>query len=55
MYGGSSQFGNGGGNWSAVASQNDATGYGAGGGSMETSGGNGGAGTPGIVVVWEYQ
>jgi hypothetical protein len=55
MYGGSSQFGNGGGNWSAVAGQNDATGYGAGGGSMETSGGNGGSGTAGIVVVWEYK
>jgi hypothetical protein len=51
---GSSQFGHGGQNWSVVASQNDATGYGAGGGSMETSGGNGGAGTQGIVIVYEY-
>jgi len=54
MYAGSSQFGNGGGNWSVIASQNDATGYGAGGGSMETSGGTAGAGTAGIVIVYEY-
>ena len=49
---GSSQFGHGGMNWSSVASQNDATGYGAGGGAMEHSGGAGGDGTDGIVIVW---
>ena len=52
---GSSQFGNGGINFSVVVDQNNATGYGAGGGAMEYSGGNGGSGTAGIVVVWEYK
>ena len=52
---GSSQFGNGGINFSVVPDQNNATGYGAGGGAMEYSGGNGGSGTAGIVVVWEYK
>ena len=52
---GSSQFGNGGINFSVVPDQNNATGYGAGGGAMEYSGGNGGSGTAGIVVVTEYK
>jgi len=52
---GSSQFGHGGQNWSVVDVQNDATGYGAGGGAMEYSGGDGGDGTAGIVVVTEYK
>ena len=52
---GSSQFGHGGQNWSVVSGQNNATGYGAGGGAMEFSGGNGGAGTAGIIVVTEYK
>ena len=52
---GSSQFVHGGQNWSVVDLQNIATGYGAGGGAMETSGGNGGAGTAGIIVVTEYK
>ena len=52
---GSSQFGHGGCNWSTTTGQNDATGYGAGGGAMESSGGAGGAGTAGIIVVTEYK
>jgi len=52
---GSSQFGHGGQNWSIVSNMNDAVGYGAGGGSVETGAGDGGDGGQGIVVVWEYK
>ena len=52
---GSSQFGHGGSNWSTTTGQNDATGYGSGGGAIEYATTPGGDGAAGIVIVWEYK
>ena len=45
--------GNAGNNYTITSGQSDATGYGGGGGGCETFAS--GAGTAGIVIVWEYK
>ena len=57
-YGGSGPFGSGGAGSSAIGTVNAASGYGAGGGgAISSSTGSaqvGGAGSQGVVIVWEY-